>query len=334
MSTKPQAMRDLLQILRANILHDTRVLCTFESFAGPPQSISRTSGDWPEEVRKREDSIPDSIRAYFQTSFPTLNVFPPRYVATTNDDTVGVDLPFHPAIDVALAENSEDPLLQFLVVVAAIHNLGHTVRKFFWPFVGQATSMEAYPFYCEKECPPGNIYAESGFAAEIALFGGVIGVVFQDEKPLEFDFFDLDYTRIAYFCITPPSGVTYKIDKEVIRTRMLSSSWLDTFVDEPNLVSTLPAIETPLFFQHRLCAVLNSTHLARPDADVLALTPNAESKRSLGQARVHRLLGQLPETYFEGRRRRCVPDFVAGAGWSAPSDPYNLPELFSWRSLS
>ncbi|KAJ7680800.1 hypothetical protein DFH06DRAFT_1315540 [Mycena polygramma] len=81
--------------------------------------------------------------------------------------------------------------------------------------------METYPFYGE-ECTSGNIYVESGFAAEIALFGGVIGVVIRDEKPSKFEFFDLDYTRIAYFCITPPSGVTYKIDKEIIAILVLA----------------------------------------------------------------------------------------------------------------
>ncbi|KAJ7761094.1 hypothetical protein B0H16DRAFT_1884515 [Mycena metata] len=300
-SIDTQAMRDLLHALQGNILRDPRTLHTFQRFTGLPQMISKTPWASSEEAIFNPVLPPISVWAYFRDTFPDLKISPERYVATSSDYTTDRDIVVHHAITAALARNGEDPLLRFLVVAVVIHQIGHTLRDSFWSFSSWPTPMEQYPFYSET-CTPGSIYAESGFEAEISIFGGIIGVVFQDEQQQfdwdgTFPFFDLDYTRIACFCLTTPNQVTYKLDDITIRSRMLSSSWLDAF--DP---SKLEIIETPPFFQHRLCAVLNSTHLARPDADTLA--PLGQDRESVKRDEYQRT---GPPLMFSGRRDRCIP---------------------------
>ncbi|KAJ7187747.1 hypothetical protein C8R46DRAFT_141 [Mycena filopes] len=288
--------RNLLRTLRENILSDMRLLQIFERFTALPKLLSQTSSAWPEYATfSRKTNPPESLSSYFRDSFNSLTTTPERFVATA-EDYLKRDLLIHHAIHAALARNSEDLLLQFLVVVAVIHNLGHTIRNSVWAYPSRTTTMEEYPFFCETPTE-GVTRAESGFDAEIAVFGGVLGVVFENERPSDatFPFFELDYNRIAYFCLTTPNHVTYKIDAPTIRSRMLSSHWLHAFD-----LSGLEIIETPPFFQDRFCALLNSTHIARSDAEVQS--KYGQTSRSI---RLERVV-PLPDDYFARiRKTRC-----------------------------
>jgi hypothetical protein len=98
--------------------------------------ISRTEWACSEAaiLRKLADVQPDSVSTYqSSSSFPTLNISPERYVATQDDDINERDFLIHHAINAAaFAQNSEDQLLQFLVVVVAIHTLGLPCSKEFF----------------------------------------------------------------------------------------------------------------------------------------------------------------------------------------------------------
>ncbi|KAJ7631886.1 hypothetical protein DFH06DRAFT_695156 [Mycena polygramma] len=322
-----KATRKLLQDLQANLIGDARALQALERFpASEPKAIQVPTaiGSAPEysylpttmaysPFRKLAQAQSNSVKTYLTSSFPSLDISPKGYVATRRDPVDG-RMVIHYAIDDALLDPSDDPLVRFLVVVVAIHNLGHSLRKAFWAYPGEASAMDAYPYYHE-DCAYG-IYEENGFAAEIALFGGIMGVVFKDEQDPRLDkgtfpFHKLNFRGIAYFCITPPpreksteTPPTYKIDNDMIAARMNSSNWFDIF-DHNKLVT----INTPSFFRHRLCAVLNSTHLVRPDAAI------------------HASDGQTIRTVFDNagpipkytRRRRCVPRRARGASNGAAS---------------
>jgi hypothetical protein len=68
--------------------------------------ISRTEWACSEAAifRKLADVQPDSVSTYFQSSFPTLNISPERYVrVATPDDIIERDFLIHHAINTATA---------------------------------------------------------------------------------------------------------------------------------------------------------------------------------------------------------------------------------------
>ncbi|KAJ7665731.1 hypothetical protein B0H17DRAFT_1210851 [Mycena rosella] len=136
----------------------------------------------------------EEVSAYFQDFAPSL--CPKDYVATL-DDIFSANLVHH-NINAALAKNTKEPLVQFLVVVAMIHDIGHHIRRHFWLFDSRAKAIEEFPYFWE-ECTPGSWFSETGFDVEIALFGGIIGVVFEDENPSDLPFFEVNYARIQLF---------------------------------------------------------------------------------------------------------------------------------------
>jgi hypothetical protein len=55
-------------------------------------------------------------------------------------------------------------------------------------------------------------FPEAGFQAEQALFGGTIGVVFEDEIDGERQaFFMIKYDRISHFFLQGADGKTYRL---------------------------------------------------------------------------------------------------------------------------
>lgn len=215
-SPTTQKMQDLLQRLKNSILADARVLATFEHFAAVPDRISKTTWALPESVVTRTPLHPPaSVSAYFEDHFPSSNVSPERYVATSDDDiNPASGLLIHHAIHTAFSERSTDLLLQFLVVVIMVHDIGHTLRGSFWGFPTEVEAREEFPYYRETSTS-GWFYRETGLDVEIALFGGILGAVFEDEPDDVFPFFELDFNRIAHFCLTSPGQLTYKIGKSM-----------------------------------------------------------------------------------------------------------------------
>ncbi|KAJ7143419.1 hypothetical protein C8R43DRAFT_574760 [Mycena crocata] len=303
-----RALDDLLLELQEIILRDR--LDAFSPLKTYPTYLSSSWSDSTLFTTLPFADDPHSVLTYFRDSFPSFSISPQGYVATSSDAIADGEYEtptnplIHHAINTAFERNNDDLLLKFLLVVAMVHDLGHAVRHHSIAFFSKARTKDEFPFYCEQILP-GILREETGFELEVALFGGIVGVIFQDEQELELDgtfpFFELDYTRIAYFCLTVPTNVTYKIDAETIRSRMVSSQWLDIFD-----LSELEIMETPSFLRHRLCAVLNSTHLPRPDADDLA--PRGQSRESLRKAERQGVV--LPADLFN--RVRYIRDSPEG----------------------
>ncbi|KAJ7502394.1 hypothetical protein B0H11DRAFT_2223308 [Mycena galericulata] len=317
-------MEDLLQEMKKNFIRDS-VQMKLEHLTKEKPQTSPVLPWAPELIFPRKNA-PGSIYDYFKDHFPSLNVSPENYVATSDDDIYPLDLCIHHAIYAAFLKNKTDPLLKFLVVVIIVHDIGHALRGTFWTFTSEAEATEEFPYYREKTLD--GVCPEIGFAVEIALFGGILGLKFKDEVEGMFPFFELDYSRIEYFFLTVVDvqvkdqgpvkvPITYKLGKEMIQSRMLSSRWLDKFE-----ISDKDKVQTPDFLQHRLCAVLNSRHLARPDANALAKNTNAKTHRSIKAA-----TRSLFPVSFDRSKRRCI---IRGTVSSYPdsSVAMPLPETF------
>jgi len=94
--------------------------------------------------------------------------------------------------------------------------------------------------------------------AEQAFFGGIVGVVFQDEIEGERPpFFEIRYDRILYFFLLCADGTAYRLDFDVVASK------LEHALLTPFDTTTLPNIPVPSCPNERTCAWLNSTHLPR-----------------------------------------------------------------------
>jgi hypothetical protein len=91
------------------------------------------------------------------------------------------------AVEAQQSENSPTHkrqllLLRFLVTVNIIHDFAHKARSFFNGIHLATCNVEGYPY--ASECSHLDYFfrlPEAGYMAERALFGGIVGVVFQDE---------------------------------------------------------------------------------------------------------------------------------------------------------
>ena len=101
--------------------------------------------------------------------------------------------------------------LRFLVIVIILHQLGHAIAT---RFQKGTISMEdnAFPFYVSCRAPPVMRFPEQGFLVEEALFGGIVGVVFEDElDSLLPPFFQSDFTKISHLFLHCRDGRTYRL---------------------------------------------------------------------------------------------------------------------------
>ncbi|OBZ70634.1 hypothetical protein A0H81_09197 [Grifola frondosa] len=94
---------------------------------------------------------------------------------------------------------------------------------------------------------------------EEVLFGGIIGVVFEDEvdgKPPML--VESDFTKISYLFLHCRDGSTYKLDPIDLQHKMDMAHFV------PFDVSRLEAIPAPQPIRDRTCAMLNADHLPAP----------------------------------------------------------------------
>ena len=104
-------------------------------------------------------------------------------------------------------------LLHFLIVVCIVHEFAHVARSFLHETELVTIEIEDHPHAVEL----GNSlfalrFPEAGFQAEQALFGGTIGVVFEDEIDGERQaFFMIKYDRISHFFLQGADGKTYRL---------------------------------------------------------------------------------------------------------------------------
>jgi hypothetical protein len=105
-------------------------------------------------------------------------------------------------------------LLRFLVAVNIIHDFAHTARSFFNGIHLATCNDEGYPY--TGECSHTDYFfrlPEAGYMAEQVFFGGIVGVVFQDEIEGERPpFFEIRYDKVLYFFLQCAEGRAYRLD--------------------------------------------------------------------------------------------------------------------------
>jgi hypothetical protein len=104
-------------------------------------------------------------------------------------------------------------LLRFLIAVNIIHDFAHTARSFFNGVPLAAYNTEGYPYASEfNSSDRFSGLPEAGYMAEQVFFGGIVGVVFQDEIEEERPpFFEIRYDRILYFFLQCADGTAYRL---------------------------------------------------------------------------------------------------------------------------
>ncbi|THH20950.1 hypothetical protein EW146_g503 [Bondarzewia mesenterica] len=146
-------------------------------------------------------------------------------------------------------------LLQFIIIVIILHQLAHAVAA---RFQGWTLSLKSsvFPYHVSCRGLPVIQFPEHGFSVEEGLFGGIIGIIFQDEvdasPPM---FFYSDFTRISYLFLHCRDGSTYRLDPIDLKARM-DEGRLDPFD-----LSKLVAVPSPKRIRDRMCAMFNGDHL-------------------------------------------------------------------------
>ncbi|KAJ7278982.1 hypothetical protein C8J57DRAFT_1305186 [Mycena rebaudengoi] len=213
---------------------------------------------------------------------PTISEYLQNDVATGDRDIQKIAV--HHNINSAFFSTGGQDLLKFLGLAIILHGLGHGFRALFaselLPYHAYCATTHANPprgiFFSERHRFSALTLSEPGFAAEIGIFGGVIGAVFEDEVDGVLPpFFDLDYRKLKFLCLSrqEESGITtYGISADAIRQR------IDILLGRNTTSHILPFSATDLFeisppisdIIDRSAALLNSTHLPRSDAAELS----------------------------------------------------------------
>lgn len=110
------------------------------------------------------------------------------------------------------SDKSRD-MLRFLVIVNIVHDLAHIVRSVFHETHFRTVNIYDYPYTIEIGTDQlVSTFPEAGFTAEQEVFGGVIGVVFEDENDGDRPpFFEIQYDRISHFFLQCADGTTYRL---------------------------------------------------------------------------------------------------------------------------
>ena len=219
--------------------------------------------------------------------------------------------------------------IHFLVVVNIIHDFAHIVRSFFHGIHLDIFESENYPYIVELgNSMAGLQFPEAGFQAEQAIFGGTVGVVFEDEVDHDGErpaFFEIEYHKIAYLFLQCADGRAYRlgevflcfsvsvgplisyhavhVDSDDVAAKMESGSDLLTPFD----TTTLPTIPMPKLPKERTCAWLNSTHLPRRWFRTLE-HPDKAQGRTLPYSPPTPRAARMEDEYRRARRRRCIVD--------------------------
>jgi hypothetical protein len=104
-------------------------------------------------------------------------------------------------------------MLRFLIIVNIIHELAHILRSVFHESHLWTVNFYRYPYSFELGLDqPGSTIPEAGLMAEQVVFGGIVGVVFEDEIGGERPpFFEIGYDRISYFFLQCGDGRAYRL---------------------------------------------------------------------------------------------------------------------------
>jgi len=168
--------------------------------------------------------IIEQLRSFINDLFPeprlsALNHIPP-YDGTVGKYFERFSIIIHGRIAEAVAKQSVQNqskksrhLLRFLLIVIIVHEFAHIARSFFHEIELMTIPVEDNPYAVEL----GNSlfplrFQEAGFQAEQAYFGGIVGVVFEDEIDGERPtFFTIEYDKISHFFLQGTDGKAYRL---------------------------------------------------------------------------------------------------------------------------
>lgn len=103
--------------------------------------------------------------------------------------------------------------LQFFATVVLVHELAHATRNHFGVDTESHLVTDKPPYYIDNESL--RMFPEAGFQVEMALFGGIIGVVFQDEEVWAepSSVADVDFDHIDHFFLLCRDEKAYRLGK-------------------------------------------------------------------------------------------------------------------------
>jgi len=201
-----------------------------------------------------------TLLTFFRDAFPRPSVSSPglwhSVPGISMIDPTMIEI--HGRLAIALSQDQSPrniSLLRFIVVVIILHQLAHAVAS---RFQKATRSMEhsVFPYYLSCRAPPVMRFPEHGFSVEEDLFGGMVGVVFENELDgLPPMFFRSDFTKIAHLFLHCRDGLTYRLDSTDLEEKMKVGRLT------PFDVSVLRVIPTPKFIRDRTCAMFNGDHL-------------------------------------------------------------------------
>lgn len=156
-----------------------------------------------------ENSFPEPCISALQ-HIPSFSGYVSRYI---NHFSITIHGRIAEALAMEVAQKRLDKsvqMLHFLIIVNIIHDLAHILRSFFHGVHLQTQNLAEYPYAIELSNTIS--FPEAGFMAEQAFFGGIIGVVFEDEideqRP---PFFQIKFDKISHFFLQCADGKAYRL---------------------------------------------------------------------------------------------------------------------------
>ena len=104
-------------------------------------------------------------------------------------------------------------MLCFLIIVNIIHELAHILRSVFHELHLWAINIYCYPYSIKLGIgQPISTIPEAGLMTKQGIFGGMVGVISEDEIGGEWPpFFEIGYDRISYFYLQCGDGRAYHL---------------------------------------------------------------------------------------------------------------------------
>jgi hypothetical protein len=223
-SSPTEALIPLFQGVRQALLAQPFALSPFlPIFHGV--TISEGS-DTPKSTVQGSDLELAALLTFFRDAFPRPNVSSPglwHYVAhPPMIDLTMITIHGRLARALSQPQNLRNLCqLRFIVVVIILHQLGHAVATRFHKGT-LSIKDDAFPYHISCHAPPVIRFPEQGFSVEEALFGGIVGVVFDDELDgLPPMFFRSDFTRISHLFLHCRNGLTYRLGMQSLCLALL-----------------------------------------------------------------------------------------------------------------
>src|ERR1700733_6691390 len=191
-----------------------KAISTFDPAKHPLRPLTR--------LGLSDAALIERLRCFINDSFPeprisALNHIPP-YTGRVGNYFERFSIIIHGRIAEALAKGSvknqskkSHQLLQFLIIVNIVHEFAHIARSFIHKTELDTVEVKDHPYAIELS---NSLFAlrftEGGFQAEKELFGGTVGIVFEDEIDGERPpFFNIEYDKISHFFLLCADGKAY-----------------------------------------------------------------------------------------------------------------------------